>query len=66
MSIETKPFTMNRLNRWTGDADVETFADKKEASRAAREEVMWESTGWVTVTDERTGEELFDSAGSFA
>lgn len=60
-----KPYTLNRLDRWTGDITTLLFTTEHRAVAAATEEVLWESTAWVTVTDERTGEELFDEQGSF-
>ena len=60
-----KPFTMNRIDRWSGEISTLLFETAARAVQAATEEVLWESTGWVTVTDERTGEDLFDKKGSF-
>tara|TARA_R110002012_G_scaffold89833_3_gene220044 strand:- start:322 stop:516 length:195 start_codon:yes stop_codon:yes gene_type:complete len=60
-----KPFTLNRVDRWTGEVSTLLFKTKHRAVAVAAEEVLWESTGWVTVTDERTGEDLFDEGGSF-
>jgi len=59
------PYTLNRLDRWTSEVSTLVFSTPARAIAYATEEVLWESTAWVTVTDERTGEDLFDEAGSF-
>ena len=64
-TIQTQPFTMNRLDRHHADIETRTFPNERLALAAANEEVLWESTAWVTVTDERTGTEIFDEKGSF-
>lgn len=56
------PFTLNVLSKSEG-CTYETFANKSEAIEAAKEECKWEYTIHATVTDERTGIELFDQAG---
>lgn len=67
-TVPIKPFTLNVLVDDQGVPVVETlaFTSADEAIRAAREEVKWSGTVHVTVTDERTGAELFDQAGDFA
>jgi hypothetical protein len=64
-TIQTRPFAMNRLDRFTSETETQTFATQAEAIAAATEEVMWESTARATVTDKRTGKDIFDEAGSF-
>ena len=41
------------------------FETAARAIARATEEVLWEGTARVTVTDKRTGEVLFDEKGSF-
>jgi len=60
------PYTLNRLDRWTSEVSTLVFETAARAIAYATEEVLWESTAWVTVTDERTGEDLFDEKGSFS
>tara|TARA_R110002124_G_scaffold244782_4_gene409888 strand:+ start:506 stop:712 length:207 start_codon:yes stop_codon:yes gene_type:complete len=61
-TIQELPFTMNVLyaNR---PIETETFATKNQAISAAKEESKWEMTVHATVTDERTGKDVFDIAG---
>ena len=58
-------YTVNRLDRWTSEVSALVFENLDRAIAYATEEVLRESTAWVTVTDERTGEDLFDEKGSF-
>jgi hypothetical protein len=67
-TINEKPYTLNVLSRLIGQAEkteieTTTFATTHEALATAREEIKWESTLHATVTDERTGEDIFDEAG---
>jgi hypothetical protein len=74
-TITNEPYTLNVLFRvpdQTGNEAFDTtivkiatttFATPREALASAREEVKWESTVHATVTDERTGEDIFDEAG---
>ena len=58
----SEPFTLNVLSTNEG-VTTETFALAKDAIDLAKEEVKWESTIHATVTDERSGEDIFDQAG---
>ena len=64
-TINEKPYTLNVL--WlmctTVNTETSTFATARQALATAREEIKWESTLHATVTDERTGEDIFDEAG---
>jgi len=60
----TKPYTLNILYT-DGKIITDTFANKADAMREAREEVEWENTVHATVTHEPTGTELFDEDGYF-
>ena len=57
-----EPFTLNVLSTNEG-VTTETFALAKDAIDLAKEEVKWESTIQATVTDERSGLDIFDQAG---
>ena len=63
-TISEKPFTLNAIYK-DGEISTETFATASEALLNAREEVKWGSTVHVTVTDERSGVDLFDADGDF-
>ena len=55
-----KPFTLIRWDRWDDDVEIKKYAKGVIAVEKALEEIMWESTERVTVTDERTGETIFN------
>ena len=61
-----KPFTLIRWDRRDDEVEIEKFAKGVIAVRKALEEIMWESTERVTVTDGRTGETIFNEFGTFA
>ena len=63
MTITDNPFTLNVLYKSPCEIATHTFATARAAIRVAREEVKWRHTVHATVTDERTGKELFDEAG---
>jgi hypothetical protein len=67
--MQTKPTTLDRfsvqVDSTEGGNHEKIFATKAEAMRYAKEEVLWESTLFVQVLDEETGEKLFNERGSF-
>jgi len=58
-SIPQLPFTLNVLYRDPGEIITTTYATVEAALKVAREEVEWENTVHASVTDERTGVEVF-------
>lgn len=61
----TNPFTVNIFDRTEPNAIVMTFPNAAAAIAAAEEECRYENTVHVTVTDEDTGEDIFDEPGEY-
>jgi hypothetical protein len=63
-----KPFTLNMLEKpqWGGGIDTQIFETELSAINAASKMVNSDRAAWVTVTDERTGNDLFDRKGKLA
>ena len=66
-TIEAKPYTVNIMHRESGVPEIRTltFAALRRAVLVAREELTWDTTIHVSVTDERSGNDILDSAGDF-
>ena len=69
-TIAERPYTINVLYREVAGKGViktmtYTHSELRRAMEVSREELKWEGTVHVTLTDDRTGEEIIDRPGDF-
>jgi hypothetical protein len=65
MTTTTDRFSV-QVDSIDGGNHEQFFSTKTAAVRFAKEEVLWESTLYVSVTDEESGTTILNQKGSFA